>query len=313
MIRRLNIILGAACNRHCPYCCQAVPDRRDSCGKTDFSRMESKLRALNDAGEFRKLERIAFWGGEPMLYWATIRSLYRMLCDEGIYPYSAYRVATNGDLVNCDYVNFANSIPEWLTTVSWHDGSIAQEQWGVLKRLRSCIVTGLVTGSWRRDLPAMRAKYLSLGLQMPVQLWPVHFAGQCSENEMLKSSDVDESIAFLRELVENPRDAFSQALRISIMQHCLRSGRLRPDCGDESVLTIDLHGREYLCQHNPTTQTARTAGLLEKAGKSRAACRECSAWEHCGGGCFLSANRDVECRFYKEYVHLGRYLNEAAA
>lgn len=313
MIRRLNIILGAACNRHCPYCCQASPADRDSCGKSDWSRLRSKLLKLNESGELRKLERIAFWGGEPMLYWSTIQALYRMLCNDGIYPHSAYRVATNGDLINDDYVRFANSIPEWLTTVSWHDGSIAPRQWEVLKKLRSCIVTGLVTSSWRRDLPAMRKKYLSLGLQMPVQLWPVHFAGQCAGFEKLTNDDVDESIGFLQSLVESPQDGFSQALRISIMQHCSRKGRVSPDCGDESILTIDLLGREYLCQHNPAQATARTAKLLTVAEQSRAGCRNCIAWEHCGGGCFLSANREIECRFYKKYVRLGRSLNEAAA
>ena len=313
MIRRLNIVLGAACNRHCSYCCQAAPADRLSCGKTDWLGLREKLRFYNEHGAFRKLERISFWGGEPMLYWGVVKALYQVLCDDGVYPDSIYRVATNGDLINEDYVQFANSTPGWLTTVSWHDGSISESQWSVLRRLDNCFITGLVTSRWRDEIPAMRDKYDSLGLSLPVQLWPVHFVGQCSEDDKLTAKSVDDALEYIRILVANPQDRFSAVLRKSIIAHASRRGRERPDCGDESVLTVDLHGREYLCQHNPSPETLSSHSRLYRAEPVRKGCRECVAWDHCGGGCFLTSNRKAECRFYRGYVQLGRSLNETAS
>lgn len=312
MIRRLNIILGPACNRHCPYCCQAAPADWAKHVPADLEALRRKLRGLSLAGEFRKLDRVAFWGGEPMLYWETVKRLYGMLCDEGIYPEGIYRVATNGDLVDDDYVSFANSIPNWLTTVSWHDGSISEEQWSVLGQLEACNVTHVVTHHWKEELPALHEKYEALGLGFPVQLWPVHAAGQCDPSEFLTDDDVDGAVAWMRKTAKG-YDLFSRRLRDGIVQHARKTNRRWPDCGDETALTVDLAGREFACQHNPTPETVASPEILALSRKMREGCEGCPAWDHCGGGCFLSANRRVECYFHKKYVQLGRELNEASA
>ena len=311
MIRRLNIILGPACNRHCPYCCQAAPADWVKHVPADFEALRRKLRDLSLAGEFRKLDRVAFWGGEPMLYWGTVKRLYGMLCDEGIYPEGIYRVATNGDLVDDDYVSFANSIPNWFTTVSWHDGSISEEQWGILEQLESCNITHVVNHRWAEELPAMHEKYEALGLGFPVQLWPVHEVGRCDPSEALTLEDAAGAVAWMRKTAAG-YDLFSRKLREGVIQHARKAGRKYSDCVDRTILTVDLAGREFACQHNPTDATRSSDAIYALAARMKKDCAYCPAWDHCGGGCVLSSNRAAECFFHRKYVQLGKELNETA-
>ena len=82
-----------------------------------------------------RIERIAYWGGEPMLYWDRIKALHGALIDKGIRPEQS-TVTTNGRSLTDDYVEYANANPDIFTVVSWHDGNFTDEQLSRIFRLR---------------------------------------------------------------------------------------------------------------------------------------------------------------------------------
>jgi radical SAM protein with 4Fe4S-binding SPASM domain len=51
--------------------------------------------------------RFYFWGGEPLLYWETIKQHILMFESEGIYP-KQYRIFSNGLLLNDEITDFCN-------------------------------------------------------------------------------------------------------------------------------------------------------------------------------------------------------------
>lgn len=117
-IRALKIQMGLKCNYRCSYCNQTARPE-DSHGNPDLARkflaeMPSWFVPPPENEELR----IEFWGGEPFVYWKTMR----LLGDElrARYPRALFSVVTNGSILDDEKI-------EWLlrnkvmVTIS-HDG-----------------------------------------------------------------------------------------------------------------------------------------------------------------------------------------------
>lgn len=110
----LKIQLGLACNYSCGYCSQrSVPRAEEGAPE----KVEKFIRNLDSwlRGEPRKIE---FWGGEPLVYWKSLRPLGEALRDK--FKSSRFQMITNGSLLNAE-------INEWLDRLGFcvglsHDG-----------------------------------------------------------------------------------------------------------------------------------------------------------------------------------------------
>lgn len=99
----VTVLLGVKCNLHCSYCIQT--DIRSKVN-LDFSPKEIN----NFIEKFKKLDlseiqRITFWGGEPLVYWKTLQLLLpklRELCPNLVDFY----LSTNGTLLTKDKLDF---------------------------------------------------------------------------------------------------------------------------------------------------------------------------------------------------------------
>lgn len=119
MEKRKNIIyliLGFDCNLRCSYCLHTHHFDRQmpstvSPKNLDFlkNRLPSKLNG--------KKINLQFWGGEPLLYWDTIKLLVLEL--EGTQAYS-FMIVTNGSLLTNEIVDFCND--HGVTIGVSHDG-----------------------------------------------------------------------------------------------------------------------------------------------------------------------------------------------
>ncbi len=119
-IQLLKIQLGLSCNYSCDYCSQKFVERAPETSKKDIDAFMEKLSVL-EFDEQRGL-KIEFWGGEPFVYWKTLKPLAEAILER----FSAWKrkpqfsVITNGSILN-------EEIIDWLMKLNFsvaisHDG-----------------------------------------------------------------------------------------------------------------------------------------------------------------------------------------------
>ena len=95
----LRIQLGLRCNMHCRYCAQSDRALEKACwGPKDVPAFIAKLKA----GNVNVTGVIELWGGEPFVYWKTIKNLVPQLRE--MYPNVRFAMITNGTLLTEDKI-----------------------------------------------------------------------------------------------------------------------------------------------------------------------------------------------------------------
>lgn len=112
--RLLKISLGLSCNYECEYCSQRFVPRAGETNKDDIQPFLDGL----DNWVTEPPERIEFWGGEPFVYWKTLKPLAEALRVK--YPDAEFSVITNGSLLT-------KEINNWIVALGFrvgisHDG-----------------------------------------------------------------------------------------------------------------------------------------------------------------------------------------------
>ena len=119
-VRILKIQLGLSCNYSCDYCSQRFVERPKETTQKDIEEFISKIRALN----FNEQDglKIEMWGGEPFVYWKTMKPLVSALKLEfsSWIKKPHFSVITNGSILT-------EEICEWLISNDFavavsHDG-----------------------------------------------------------------------------------------------------------------------------------------------------------------------------------------------
>lgn len=101
-ITKLKIQMGLSCNYSCDYCSQKFVERPPETSKKDIDNFLAKLDVL----EFSEEDGLSleFWGGEPFVYWKTMKPLTEALMDK----FSSWEkkpklsVITNGSILTRD-------------------------------------------------------------------------------------------------------------------------------------------------------------------------------------------------------------------
>jgi uncharacterized protein len=118
--RLLKIQMGLSCNYSCDYCSQKFVERPKETSKKDIEAFLAKLDNLEfDESQGLKVE---FWGGEPLVYWKTLKPLAEALADRFAHwkKKPLFSIITNGSLLN-------KEICAWLCYMGFsvgisHDG-----------------------------------------------------------------------------------------------------------------------------------------------------------------------------------------------
>lgn len=92
----LKVSLGLSCNYECSYCSQRFVPHAESSNPQDI---EPFLTQLTDA-LIEAPESIEFWGGEPFVYWKTLKPLAEGL--RKLYPSAVFSIITNGSLLDTE-------------------------------------------------------------------------------------------------------------------------------------------------------------------------------------------------------------------
>jgi uncharacterized protein len=120
LISMLKIQMGLSCNYSCDYCSQKFVERQPETSKRDIDSFMEKLESLHfdeDVGL-----KVEFWGGEPLVYWKTLRPLAEAIAEKfsdwKIRP--IFSIITNGSILT-------DEIIDWLMMMDFsvaisHDG-----------------------------------------------------------------------------------------------------------------------------------------------------------------------------------------------
>jgi len=119
-IQLLKIQLGLGCNYSCDYCSQKFVERAPETSKKDIDAFLDKLDAL----EFSEKDglKIEFWGGEPFVYWKTLKPLAEAILDRfsGWKRKPQFSVITNGSILNEEMIDWLMKL-NFTVSIS-HDG-----------------------------------------------------------------------------------------------------------------------------------------------------------------------------------------------
>jgi uncharacterized protein len=98
-IKLLKIQLGLSCNYSCDYCSQKFVERAPETSKKDIDAFLAKLDNLEFSEE--KGLKIEFWGGEPFVYWKTLKPLAEALRERFSHweKEPVFSVITNGSIL----------------------------------------------------------------------------------------------------------------------------------------------------------------------------------------------------------------------
>jgi uncharacterized protein len=119
-VRRLKISLGLSCNYACSYCSQRFVPGADESQKGKVDAFLEKMPSWFWGGSDGRGEgvTIEFWGGEPLVYWKTLRPLVDGV--RTMYPKAKLLMITNGSLLDEEKIEWIDA--SGLAIGLSHDG-----------------------------------------------------------------------------------------------------------------------------------------------------------------------------------------------
>ncbi len=284
LINVLKIQLGLSCNYSCDYCSQKFVERAPETSKKDIDAFLEKLDVL----EFDEQKGLVveFWGGEPLVYWKTLKPLAEAIAERfsNWKTKPQFKIITNGSILNEEIIDWLMKL-NFIVAIS-HDGPGQS-----------------VRGPDPFDDPATKKTILGFYRQMSrlkkgfsfnamlnsknksrkeIYEWFVKLTGdenvQLGEGTIVDAYDEDgitNSLITLQEHFEFRRTSFADifatqgkigfnsiigkidAFTRSVLSHS-NSKFLGQKCGmdDEHVLAVDLRGNVITCQNVSAVETS---------------------------------------------------------
>ena len=274
-IYKLKIQMGLSCNYSCDYCSQKFVGRPPETSKKDIDNFLAKLDVL----EFSEEDglSIEFWGGEPFVYWKTMKPLALALKEKfkdwKVKPH--FSVITNGSILT-------DEIIDWLMMMNFsvgisHDGpgqSVrGPDPFDDPEKKKTILGFYRMMTRLKRDIsfnPMMNSKNKS---RKAIHDWFIELTGdpnvKLGEGGIVDAYDeegITNSLTSLQEHFEYRQMAFGDFYRSplnfvgqhqkinafmnDVLSH-KNSKYLGQKCGmdDEHVLAIDLRGNVMTCQN----------------------------------------------------------------
>lgn len=118
-VHTVFLMLGNNCNMNCKYCLQHPLVTRQLTNKVNPEIYDFLKECAEELGVNQKLH-IQFYGGEPLLYFETIKEVVKHTKD-----YCWFSVITNGKAVTKEMVTFFNTY-NMPVTISWDGPNVLE-------------------------------------------------------------------------------------------------------------------------------------------------------------------------------------------
>jgi uncharacterized protein len=294
----VKILLGLSCNYECSYCNQRYVPHSEETNPSDVPLFVERMQTWFDGGEdgLGTGTRFEFWGGEPLVYWKTLKPLAEAIKQK--YPHSKFSMITNGSLLDDDK-------NDWLDRLGFsiavsHDGpgqpvrgpdpfDDPKSKHGILSLFKIFAPQGrmsintmlnnqnydrIAIEAWFIDLIKTNlgehyVQYLRIGEGAFVDAYD-----EGGEGSSLKSEE--EEINFRRESLNQIRSGKINHFGIvpeksiefiNMIKEGARSDTLGQKCGMDKKenLSIDLNGNVLTCQ-NVSEVSVNPSGISHKLG-----------------------------------------------
>jgi uncharacterized protein len=119
-LRTIKIQLGLSCNFECDYCNQRFVPHADSTNPDDVQPFVDNMASWYHGGDdgFGAGTHFEFWGGEPLVYWKTLKPLGEAILAK--YPNATKSIITNGSLFDAEKIDWLEKYDFWIGIS--HDG-----------------------------------------------------------------------------------------------------------------------------------------------------------------------------------------------
>lgn len=335
LIRKLRIQLGMACNYNCKYCLQAA--FRSSLDKVPGPQgVDAFLEKIRSAGiTLTPSAAIELWGGEPLVYWKTLRVLIPRLREEFGNAVTLSMI-TNGSLLTREMVDFFNAHQVQISIS--HDGpgfslrdnedplfdKEVKDVW--LYLLKTSTALGIpmsfvcVLSPKNNDLDKIRAffdEHFSKNVVICFEGIVSYSGAQMQECafDWQTSRTLDSSIfkAIVRQEGLWPTlDDMARSLMQRLV-HRIPASEIPGRCDEmrTNTLTVSLDGKIGSCHNRPTSRWQ--IGSLDNYQQIsnpnlthwslRPVCRNCFVISSCKGGCPHLSNEELAQCCSNEFVY----------
>lgn len=321
-INKIYITLGHKCNFSCRYCLQDAPTKAQ---QTEAEPSEELFRYIETLAARRSAKRdkltVVFWGGEPLLYKATIRKIVDRLQDK-----VKYALVTNGRLLDEETVGFCNE--HEIHVALSHDGThtkrtrkidvLDDEKFIELFQKLERRNVESVANAYNYDFLALFDYIESKLGETPIIVDALRITWNMPQD--LYNIDVkqyEKSLVAVAEVAQKDLLAgrLSNALRMFLpvlkkLSEGKEQGANVLNCGNfYHALNVDLAGNVYTC-HNSCEKlgdiSEERITLAERFDKWLAdrcqSCRDCDYFGLCRGGCPLETEyKHITCELNKAY------------
>ncbi len=284
-IQLLKIQMGLSCNYSCDYCSQKFVERADSTSAKDIDGFLAKLDVL----EFdeRAGLKVEFWGGEPLVYWKTLKPLAEALRDrfEHWEHKPHFSMITNGSILTDEIIDWLMMM-DFSVSIS-HDGpgqavrgpdpfddpqkkELILGFYRMMTRLKKGISFNSMLSKNNQSRKAIHNWFIDLTGNENIVLGEGTIVDAYDEDGITNSlTTKEEHFNFRRnafkEILENDGYIGFQAIidKIDSFSRAVLSQSdakyLGQKCGmdDAHVLAVDLHGNVLTCQNVSAVETSK--------------------------------------------------------
>lgn len=326
---KINLFLGHKCNFNCSYCLQSFNE--DDYLHQDNIDIDKLVNQLSIEAKERTINKLAYWGGEPLLYFKTIKKVHDKFLENGI-QFNQVRVLTNGSLFTEEIVEYFNRMNIHVG-ISIHSG-FGTPNWEMIKKLHRWSVIYLYTGNQPDYDIHQKVTELEtfLGRKVFPYLHWVRATDNCqtedyfTETSLQKHKDYLYHLANLRlqgdsvayNLLEPHIKKMIQKFNQPNFNGCL--------CINNRILTVDMYGNRFTCHHSPikenyigslfTGETDLPNTNIEKAKEVQMQyvnsneCKSCNIRSWCRGNCYMSNTHEIDCKLQKIKFEVFNYILE---
>lgn len=308
MPKTIYLTLGSTCNQSCSYCTQGA--------HTEQLPTTLCTESLHSIFSSYDETRVIFFGGEPLIYFNTIKEFVAFRSEQGFK--GSMGLITNGRLLTLEVAEFCNR-HNISVTIS-HD-SYAQHRREtfdpllnpqVLEAFLACnsksisCVVSVYNADVIKTITYFSEFFKPYKVQIPVRVEFLKVTSPLTKEWALSSAEeFKRSINLAVAWAFTEDDTISPYIKSTLLsiftpylnnlQRALRTSEIRELCGVTNALHIDVQGVEHSC-HNVFTPGTPSNKFFEEG-----TCLGCPALLMCGGGCSVLP---VEYKSEECFVHL---------
>lgn len=304
--KSIGIFLGNKCNCNCAYCHQPrnIPSK-----KIDIEKLIERIYTF-------KANNVRFLGGEPLLYWDSIKQIVEEFSDFDVH----FNIGTNSLLLNEEKIKFINDY-DMSVTISFEGFDKVREysfNYDNLSKINDIDLSStLYHGNTDIDKMCNDTSILGNLTKKNLFLYPhlCHPNDNGGDEFGLTKDDVVSLIEQFKQLITTFITEYNKGniLLKYYGLYCVIARRFmksffyygETNCCSSIHMQLDPQGNRLTCLYNPDSIVKDSHYLIEQINglkNKHPQCLTCNLYPYCGVPCYHATDFNIECMFYKQML-----------